>query len=191
MLVRSSEPRAENLAPAKRPLAPKLPPTFPVIAARALGLPDILPTLETTVKSTLSLFFAASLLAQSPAPSQKSTEPTKQTPPPPTPSTKRLFIADYILTGVVGSAQTTNGSTFGSAAVVGRNISLEATDGFNKSCPAVTVTSDKDVADYVLRPNKGSSTLYKKNGDVAYVSHAKVKVSNLVKDVCRYIQTHP
>ena len=68
---------------------------------------------------------------------------------------------------------------------------MEATDGFMKRCPAVTVTSDKDAADYILRPNKGSSTLYKKNGDVAYVSHAKVKVSNLVKDVCGYIEAHP
>ena len=144
-----------------------------------------------SISFLLSLFFAVSLLAQSAAASQNPTEPTKQTQPPPTSSTKRLFIADYIITGVVGSAQTANGSTYGGAAAVGRNISLEATDGFIKSCPAVTVTSDKDVADYVLRPNKGSSTLYKKNGDVAYVSHAKVKVSNLVKDVCRYIQTHP
>jgi hypothetical protein len=139
----------------------------------------------------LLLFFAASMFAQPPAVSQNPTEPTKQTQPPPTPPIKRLFITDYIITGVVGSAQTTNGSTLGSAAVVGRNISLEATDGFMKRCPAVTVTSDKDAADYILRPNKGSSTLYKKNGDVAYVSHAKVKVSNLVKDVCGYIEAHP
>jgi hypothetical protein len=139
----------------------------------------------------LSFFFATSLFAPRPAVSQNPTEPTKQTQPPPTPPTKRLFIADYIITGVFGSAQTTNGSTVGGAAVVGRNISLEATDGFIKRCPAVTVTSDKDAADYVLRPNKGSSTLYKKNGDVAYVSHAKVKVSNLVKDVCGYIQAQP
>lgn len=138
-----------------------------------------------------SLFFALTILAQSPAASQSPTEPTKQTQPPPTSPTKRLFIADYSINGVVGSAQTTNGSTYGSAAVVGRNISLEATDGFTKNCPAVTVTSDKDAADYILRPNKGSSTLYKKNGDVAYVSHAKVKVSNLVKDVCAYIRAHP
>jgi hypothetical protein len=146
------------------------------------------------MKSTslvLSLFFSVSLLAQSPAASQNPTEPTKQTQPPPTPPTKRLFIADYIITGAVGSSQTTNGSTYGSASVVGRNISLEATDGFIKRCPAVTVTSDKDAADYILRPNKGSSTLYKKNGDVVYVSHARVKVSNLVKDVCGYIQAHP
>ena len=101
--------------------------------------------------------------------------------------TKRLFIGDYI----VGSAYTGSSGTYSSTTVVGRNISLEATDVFMKTCPVVTVTDDKDSADYILRPNKGSSTLYKKNGDVVYVSHAKVKVSNLVKDVCGYIQSHP
>lgn len=135
----------------------------------------------------LSLCFAVSVLAQTPGAS----EPPKPTQQPQSPSTKRLFIADYIITSVFGSAQTTYGSTTGGAAAVGRNISLEATGGFVKNCPAVTVTNDEDAADYILRPNKGSSTLYKKNGDVVYVSHAKVKVSNLVKDVCGYIQSHP
>jgi hypothetical protein len=138
------------------------------------------------MKSVMLLFFAASMIAQSAVAPQNSPETPKQPQ-----TTKRLFIADYILTGAVGTAQTTGGTTYGTAGVVGRNISLEATDGFIKNCPAVTVTNDKDASDYVLRPNKGSSTLYKKNGDVAYVSHAKVKVSNLVKDVCGYIQSHP
>jgi hypothetical protein len=138
------------------------------------------------MKSVMLLFFAASMIAQSAVAPQNSPETPKQPQ-----TTKRLFIADYILTGAVGTAQTTGGTTYGTAGVVGRNISLEATDGFIKNCPAVTVTNDKDAADYVFRPNKGSSTLYKKNGDVAYVSHAKVKVSNLVKDVCGYIQSHP
>ena len=108
------------------------------------------------------------------------------------PATKRLFITDYVISGAVGSAHTdSSGNTYGSGAGVGRNISLEATDGFMKNCPAVTVTNDSAGVDYILRPNKGSSTLYKKNGDVVYVSQAKVKVSNLVKDVCGYIQSHP
>jgi hypothetical protein len=131
----------------------------------------------------LSLFgFSASPMFGSPQQSEaKKPEPTK-----------RLFIADYVINGAVGSAHTdSSGNTYGSAAAVGRNISLEATNGFMKNCPAVTVTNDRDAADYILRPNKGSSTLYKKNGDVVYVSHAKVKVSNLVKDVCGYIQSHP
>jgi hypothetical protein len=135
--------------------------------------------------STLLLFLAVSLMAQTPTPQK----PESKKPDPPA---KRLFIADYVLNGAVGSAHTdSSGNTYGSATAVGRNISLEATDGFMKDCPAVTVTNDRDAADYILRPNKGSSTLYKKNGDVVYVSHAKVKVSNLVKDVCGYIQSHP
>ena len=112
------------------------------IAANYLDFLIYSPRWRRPMKSTsllLSLFVAASSLAQSSAASQNPTEPTKQTQPPPTPHSKRLFIADYIITGAVGSAQTTNGSTYGSAAVVGRNISLEATDGFIKSCPAVTV----------------------------------------------------
>jgi hypothetical protein len=36
--------------------------------------------------------------------------------------------------------------------------------------------------------NKRKPNRPTKNGDVTYVSHAKVKVSNLVKDVCGYIQ---
>jgi hypothetical protein len=135
--------------------------------------------------AVLSLFvsFCASSMFGSP---QKS-EPKKPDPP-----TKRLFIADYVINGAVGSAHTdSSGNTYGSAAAAGRNISLEATNGFMKNCPAVTVTNDHDAADYILRPDKGSSTLYKKNGDIVYVSHAKVKVSNLVKDVCGYIQSHP
>jgi hypothetical protein len=131
---------------------------------------------------TVLLLVGVSVAAQTPAPKA---EPEK-------PATKRLFIADYVISGAVGSAHSdAYGNTYGSAAAVGRNITLEATDKFIKSCPAVTVTNDKDAADYVLRPNKGSSTLYKKNGDVVFVSHAKVKVSNLVKDVCEYIQAHP
>jgi hypothetical protein len=122
----------------------------------------------------LSTFVAVSALAQTsstpPKPAEAANQP--QTPPP----TKRLFIADYIISGAVGSAHTdTSGNTYGSAVAVGRNISLEATDGFMKNCPAVTVTNDRDAAVYILRPNKGSSTLYKKDGDVAYVSHAKVE----------------
>ena len=60
---------------------------------------------------------------------------------------------------------------------------------FMKSCPAVTVTDNREAADFVLRINGGSSTLFKQNGDVAYVSPAKFRVSNLVKDVCGYISS--
>ena len=43
----------------------------------------------------------------------------------PGPPTKRLFIAEYVINGVVGSAHTaSSGNTYGSATAVGRNISL-------------------------------------------------------------------
>jgi hypothetical protein len=134
------------------------------------------------MKIVWMMLLAVSAVAQTPAPKTEGDKPT----------TKRIFIADYVISGAVGSAHSDNyGNTYGSATAVGRNITLEATDKFIKSCPAVTVTNDRDAADYILKPNKGSSTLYKKNGDVVFVSHAKVKVSNLVKDVCEYIQAHP
>jgi hypothetical protein len=138
---------------------------------------------------TMVLVLIASVIARAQTPTVQKPEPAKQ---PAAPPTKRVFIANYVISGAVGSAHTdTSGNTYGSAGTVGRNITLEATDGFVKNCPAVTVTNDREAADYVLQPNKGSSTLYKKNGDVAFISHAKIKVSNLVKDVCAYIQTHP
>lgn len=135
---------------------------------------------------SISLIFMA-LAATAQNPPAGNSEAKKTNPP-----TKKLFIADYVISGAVGSAHAdSSGNTYGSAVAVGRNISLDATDGFMKHCPAVTVTNDRDAADYILQPNKGSSTLYKQNGDAVYVSHAKVKISNLVKDVCGYIQSHP
>jgi hypothetical protein len=157
--------------------------------------PDVGDNDETHPPIVISVLRSVGVGTDSHRPEARGTEPAKtaklpDTPPPP--PTKRLFIADYVISGAVGSALSdAYGNTYGSATAVGRNISLEATDGFMKNCSAVTVTNDRDAADYILRPNKGSSTLYKKNGDVAYVSHAKVKVSNLVKDVCGYIQSHP
>jgi hypothetical protein len=53
------------------------------------------------------------------------------------------------------------------------------------------VTDNREGADYVLRINGGSSTLYKQNGDVAYVSPEKFKISNLVKDVCNFVNSQP
>jgi hypothetical protein len=83
-------------------------------------------------------------MAQTPAP--QNCELKKPDPP-----TKRLFIADYVINGAVGPAHTdSSGNTYGSAAAVGRNISLKAPDGFMKNCPAVTVTNDRDAAEYIL-----------------------------------------
>jgi hypothetical protein len=130
----------------------------------------------------VAALLVVSAFAQTPAPK----------PEPDSHPAKRIFIEPYTIGGAVGSAHSdAYGNTYGSASSTGRNISAEATEGFMKNCPAVTVTNDRDAADYVLKPNKGSSTLYQKNGDAVYVSHAKMKVSNLVKDVCGFIKEHP
>ena len=76
-------------------------------------------------------------------PQAQTSQPSESKKPEPV-ATKRLFIAEYISSGAVGSAHTdSSGNSYGSAAAVGRNISLEATDGFIKNCPVVTVTNDK------------------------------------------------
>ena len=48
-----------------------------------------------------------------------------------------------------------------------RNVSLQVTRELMKTCHWVTVTDNRDAADYVLRISPGSSILYQQNGDVA------------------------
>ncbi len=104
--------------------------------------------------------------------------------------TKRLYIEEKVKTVAGTSVHCDNyGNCYGHNNTTTRNESLEATHMFMKSCPAVTVTDNREAADFVLRINGGSSTLFKQNGDVAYVSPAKFRVSNLVKDVCGYISS--
>jgi len=106
-------------------------------------------------------------------------------------ATKRLYIEERVKTTTGTSVNCDNyGNCYGHNTTHTRNVSLEATQGFVKSCPVVTVTDNREAAEYVLRIGTGNSTLYKRNGDVAYVSPAKFKVANLVKDVCSYIQAH-
>jgi len=70
------------------------------------------------------------------------------------------------------------------------NVSLQVTRELVKTVHEVTVTDNRDAADYVLRISPGNSTLSRRNGDVAYISPARFKVSNLAKDVCGYVEAH-
>jgi hypothetical protein len=79
-------------------------------------------------------------------------------------SQKRLFIEERI----VGA----------------RNVSLEVTREVLKRCPSdITVTDNRDAADYFLRIAPGASTLYKQNGDAAHVFPARWKAASLAKEV--------
>jgi hypothetical protein len=118
---------------------------------------------------------------------QNSSQSTSETA---TPAATRLYIEQRIVNGATGSITCVNGTCNGGSVALSRNLSLQATKEFVKSCPAVTITDNREAADYLLRIDRGDSTLYRRNGDVAYISPAKFKISNLVKDVCTYVRDH-
>jgi hypothetical protein len=99
----------------------------------------------------------AALLAN-PGPPLETQHKTDPSTPPATLTSKRLFIA-YL------------SSAFTPIVV--------------KNCSAVTITDNREAADYTLR----NRTLYDRRGDVAYISPANW-LSNVVKDVCEYIRSH-
>lgn len=111
----------------------------------------------------------------------------------PQPQPKRLYIEERIKTTTGNSVHCdTYGNCFGHEGTNSRNVSLEVTREVVKQCPSVlTVTDNRDVAEYDLRISPGSSTLYRQNGDVAYISPTKFRVSNLAKDVCNFAKNNP
>ena len=108
--------------------------------------------------------------------------------PAPQPQPKRLYIEERVQETTGSSVHCdTYGNCFGHAGTRSRDISLEVTREVMKRCPSViTVTDNREAADFDLRISPGSSTLYKQNGDVAYISPARVRISNLAKDVCNF-----
>jgi hypothetical protein len=71
-----------------------------------------------------------------------------------------------------------------------RNLSLEVTREVEMRCgETITVTDNRGTANYVLRIAEGASTLYQRDGDVAYVSPARWNMSNVAKDVCNFAAT--
>src|SRR3954453_20040508 len=96
------------------------------------------------------------------------------------PQPKRLYIEPFVLRSSGAFVNCSGGNCTGVGGTGGRNISLETTGEILKRCPTLLrVTNNREVADYDLCISPGSSTLFKQNGDVAYVSPAKHKPSNL------------
>jgi hypothetical protein len=104
----------------------------------------------------------------------------------------RLYVEERIKTAVGASTHCdAYGNCYGGANVRERNVSAELTRGVMEKCPqAITMTDNREAADYVLRIAPGSSTLYNAAGDAVYVSPTRFRVKNLAKDVCGYVQTH-
>lgn len=102
---------------------------------------------------------------------------------------KRLYVEERLNTVTGGSAHCdTYGNCYSGQSTRTRDVSLEVTRDIMKRCPNVLVITDnRDAADFDLRISPGSSTLYKHDGDVVYVSPTRFKVSNLAKDVCDFV----
>ena len=131
------------------------------------------------MKSTLHTLALTILLASTLAAQQNSA-----------PSTKRLYIEEYIETTTTTFVVSRDeiGSFTNNEVSTTRNVSLFVTKDVMKQCPSIiTVTDSRDVADYVLHIAHGSSTLSRQDGTVAYTSKAKWKDSKLAKDVCTFV----
>jgi hypothetical protein len=104
-------------------------------------------------------------------------------------SSKRLYVEERTKTTSGTSVHCDNyGNCYGHNTSHTRNVSLEVTREVVRHCPeAITVTDNRDVANYVLRITPGASTLYKQDGDVAYISPTRWKTSNLAKDLCIFV----
>jgi hypothetical protein len=107
-------------------------------------------------------------------------------------ASKRLYVEERIKTTSGTSVHCDGyGNCYGHNTSHSRNVSLEVTREVMKHCSeAITVTDNRDVANYVLRITPGASTLYKQDGDVAYVSPTRWKTSNLAKDLCDFVVAH-
>jgi hypothetical protein len=127
-------------------------------------------------------------VAETPAATSSSTpvERPQQTSPP---ASRRLYAEERIKTTSGTSVHCDSyGNCYGHNASHSRNVSLEVTREVMKHCPeTITVTDNRDVANYVLRITPGASTLFKQDGDVAYVSPTRWKTSNLAKDLCNFV----
>ena len=104
--------------------------------------------------------------------------------------TKKLYIEEHIETTTTRFVEPTDelGIYKTNDVITTRNISLTVSNDLMKQCSSVvTVTDNRDVADYVLHIAHGSSTLSRRDGTVAYTSKAKWKNSKLAKDVCMFV----
>jgi hypothetical protein len=156
-------------------------PTQPSAPAPPAAPPQTVPAAN--VSST-----ARTLVAETPAPTASST-PAERPQQIGSPASRRLYVEERIKTTSGTSVHCDSyGNCYGHNTSHSRNVSLEVTREVMKHCPeTITVTDNRDVANYVLRITPGASTLYKQDGDVAYVSPTRWKTSNLAKDLCNFV----
>lgn len=60
---------------------------------------------------------------------------------------------------------------------------------FAKKCPSIAFTQNKADAEFILDPQQSGTILTNQKGEVLYASPA-FRLSNMVKDVCKYVSQH-
>lgn len=115
----------------------------------------------------------------------------------------RVFVSTSEAWQAVGGFGAANGTGGGGMAAGSSPQTVEVIDDFSKNCPAVTITSNKDNADFIVLFDRDAAAkaktqlakankiaVFKKNGDLFYSGKTMV-VSNAVKDACAAISGKP
>jgi len=121
-------------------------------------------------------------------PGQPNVQAAPQPTQPPADPRKKIFLEFTMHTNNV-AAMLIPGVDPGSDDANSERVVSAATKEFIKSCPTVLITTDQAAADFTLIMHGGNSTLYNKEKSAVFVSTARWKMSNLVKDVCTYAST--
>ncbi len=69
-----------------------------------------------------------------------------------------------------------------------RDIALEMTKAIVKECPRkISITQNREDADYRLAITPGATTLYRRDGGVEQIFGVRFMVSRLAKRLCEYL----
>lgn len=69
-----------------------------------------------------------------------------------------------------------------------KSFALELTRQVQKRCPStITVTENRDTANYKLTMSLPTSVLYNEKGDVVHVFKTPLLIKNIAKEVCDFV----
>jgi hypothetical protein len=110
----------------------------------------------------------------------------------------RVFVVDKDSWQESGGFTAANGTASGNYHAGVRHTSTEQIKSLNQACPALTITADKQSADFIIvwdtktwaetswSGHQNEYVVYNKKGDVIYTGAAH-KISNAAKDICKSV----
>jgi hypothetical protein len=114
-------------------------------------------------------------------------------------SKARVYVTTSESWQAVGGFGAASGTGAGAIAAGSSPQTVEIIDDFSKKCPSVTVTNNKDSADFIVLFDRDAAAkaktnlakankiaVFRKNGDLVYSGKTMV-LSNSVKDACTAI----